>query len=120
MEIPIGGAPPPDKSGTVVNYRETSRGGSPLLDGSDEFDAAAPNVVVIGDALFSDPPPRLDPRDIIVGSFRALDGMSSFSLGFVAAEPEIVKRVTTWKQASSICAPSPPQRAALWALGARP
>ncbi len=57
---------------------------------------------------------------IVIGSLDGLHAMGPLRLGFVAAPPEILKGITKWKQASSICSPAPSQRAALWALGVRP
>jgi len=81
---------------------------------------ATPRVITIGDRLFRDVDVSVDPADVIIGSLDGLDGMNPFTLGFVAGEPETVAKITKWKQASSICAPGPSQRAALWALGVRP
>lgn len=121
MGIAIGETVPSRPQGGVALYREMRGGDSSNPGGGvDGSGAESPSIVVVGDGLFRDGTLRLDPRDIVVGSFDGLDGMSSFSLGFVAAEPDVVKRITTWKQASSICAPAPPQRAALWAMGVRP
>ena len=64
--------------------------------------------------------PTRHPDAIVIGSLAGLEGMRPFHLGFVAAEPETLARITKWKQASSICSPAPSQRAALWALGVRP
>ena len=92
-------------------------------------------IRVLGDALFKDQKPPGDPseadagpwssslgdpEDVMIGTLDAVDGMAPFTLGFVAAAPETVTKITKWKQASSICAPAPSQRAALWALGVRP
>ena len=57
---------------------------------------------------------------IVIGSLDGLAAMHPFSLGFVAAPVAVRPRIAKWKQASSICSPAPSQRAALWALGARP
>ncbi len=77
-------------------------------------------IQVLGDALFKEAPSLGDPDDILLGTLDAVHGMAPFTLGFVAATPETVTKITKWKQASSICAPGPSQRAALWALGVRP
>jgi len=95
----------------------------PLLDWTDvnvSDGAATSPIVTIGDRLFRDDGLDLDPDEIIIGSLDGLDGMRPFTLGFVAAQPDTVATITKWKQASSICAPGPSQRAALWALGVRP
>ena len=94
-----------DTSDGVVRYRVPASGVS---------------VVVLADALFRENPPTCEPDEVLVGSFSSLVGMAPFTLGFAAAEPDVVKRITKWKQASSICSPAPSQRAALWALGVRP
>jgi hypothetical protein len=83
-------------------------------------------IRVLADALFKDVDPTDDPAvlgdpdDVLIGTLDTVEGMTPFTLGFVAAAPEMVARITKWKQASSICAPGPSQRAALWALGVRP
>ncbi len=77
-------------------------------------------VIVIGTALFGGDHAVLEPTDIIIGSLRGLEGMRPFTLGFVAASPDTLTKITKWKQASSICSPAPSQRAALWAFGVRP
>jgi hypothetical protein len=92
-------------------------------------------IRIIGDALFKNEEPSGDlsvddagprnpslgdPDDVLIGTLDAVDGMAPFTLGFVAAALETVTKITKWKQASSICAPGPSQRAALWALGVRP
>ena len=95
----------------------------PLLDWTDvkvSEGAATSPIVTIGDRLFGDDGFDLDPDEIIIGSLDGLDGMRPFTLGFVGAQPDTVATITKWKQASSICAPGPSQRAALWALGVRP
>ena len=79
------------------------------------------NICALGDALYGERSEVLKlPSDtIIVGSLSSLLGAHGFDLGFVSAEASLLKRVTSWKQASSICAPSPSQRVALWTLGER-
>lgn len=81
---------------------------------------STPKVMVIGATLFSAHLMTIDPTDVVVGSLDGLDGMQPFRLGFVAGDPDTIAAITKWKQASSICAPSPSQRAALWALGVEP
>ncbi len=85
---------------------------------------AAGRIHAIGDRLFRSND-REHPDDaladvIAIGSLDGLKAMRPFRLGFVAAPPETLARITKWKQASSICSPAPSQRAALWALGVRP
>ena len=85
---------------------------------------AAGRIHAIGDRLFR-PGDQRHPDDalahvIVIGSLDGLEAMHPFRLGFVAAPPETLARITKWKQASSICSPAPSQRAALWALGVRP
>lgn len=83
-------------------------------------------VHALGDRLFAADAARGARPDnpgehvIVIGSLDGLHAMRPFRLGFVAAPPEILKGITRWKQASSICSPAPSQRAALWALGVRP
>lgn len=84
------------------------------------------SVHVLGDRLFAadaapvDQPDSVAEHVIVIGSLDGLHAMRPFRLGFVAAPPEILKGITRWKQASSICSPAPSQRTALWALGVRP
>ena len=84
-------------------------------------------VHAIGNRLFDQaatseglPAPAAPADTVVIGSLDSLAGMRPFRLGFVAAPPEVLAGITKWKQASSICSPAPSQRAALWALGARP
>lgn len=79
-------------------------------------------ILTVGDNLYGENVEALGlPSDtIIVGSLSSLLGIHGFDLGFVSAEATLLKGVTAWKQASSICAPSPSQRAALWKLGEKP
>ena len=91
-----------------------------------------PSIHTVGSRLFAAPAtrpphtaaasrtPAVRPHDIVIGSLDGLRAMRPFRLGFVAAPPETLARITKWKQASSICSPAPSQRAALWALGVRP
>jgi hypothetical protein len=110
-----GGLGPP--SGTVARYRELDAG-VPGRAGEDDS-ASLPRICAVGARLFLDEPLPLEAADIVVGTLDALVDMGPFSLGFVAAEPGVLKDITRWKQASSICSPAPSQRAALWALGVR-
>ena len=103
LEIPI--EPDPDGADVGLRYHDPRSGVS---------------IRVVGDTLFRDHPTVGAPDDILMGTLDALDGMAPFTLGFVAAAPDVVKRITKWKQASSICSPGPSQRAALWALETRP
>jgi hypothetical protein len=103
LEIPI--EPNPEGEDAGLRYRDPRSGVA---------------IRVLGDTLFSDRPAVGAPNDILIGTLDALDGMAPFRLGFVAAAPDAVKKITKWKQASSICAPGPSQRAALWALEVRP
>lgn len=75
-----------------------------------------PYVRDLGSRLFSDERIGVRPDELIIGDLGGLE-MAPFNLGFVAGPPALVATITKWKQASSICAPSPPQRAALTALG---
>ena len=107
---------------------------------ADPADSPVPVVHIVGDRLFASASGRADrsgtqPRAavephappggtldqvIVIGSLDGLSAMRPFRLGFVAAPPKTLARITKWKQASSICSPAPSQRAALWALGVRP
>ena len=82
------------------------------------FEASGAAPVRVREPPSVNAPPR-HPDAIVIGTLAGL-GMRPFTLGFVAAEPETLGRITKWKQASSICSPAPSQRAALWALGVRP
>ncbi|HIF39415.1 MAG TPA: hypothetical protein EYQ69_09610 [Gemmatimonadetes bacterium] len=79
-------------------------------------------ICAFGNALYGEGSEilKLASDTIMVGSLSSLLGIHGFDLGFVSAEASLLKRITSWKQASSICAPSPSQRVALWALGERP
>tara|TARA_B100000586_G_C20067141_1_gene409007 strand:+ start:357 stop:1085 length:729 start_codon:yes stop_codon:yes gene_type:complete len=79
-------------------------------------------IYAFGDILFGEEIEglKLKPDTIVVGSLSSVLGIHGFDLGFVSAEASVLKAITAWKQASSICAPSPSQRVALWALGERP
>ena len=79
-------------------------------------------ICALGDTLFGEEVTGLKfpPSTILLGSLSSLLGKHGFDLGFVSADTSVLKGITGWKQASSICAPSPSQRAALWALGERP
>jgi len=104
-----------------LHYRDTDHTGA-QADGG--LDPSVPCVHRVGGHLFGpegwtwreDVPANL----IVLGSLDGLEAMHPFRLGFVAAEPRTLAGITKWKQASSICSPAPSQRAALWALGARP
>ncbi|MCY3610306.1 MAG: hypothetical protein OXH51_02120 [Gemmatimonadetes bacterium] len=104
-----------------LHYRDTGKTGAQA---DSRLDRSVPIVHNVGGFLFGSEGWTLQgdlPADLIViGSLDGLDGMLPFRLGFVAAPPEILAAITRWKQASSICSPAPSQRAALWALGARP
>ena len=124
-------------TGTVAGtalYREVdspSEGGSPASEESPTIDATGgllfrgyspaeqPSAEHAPDPLPPDAP-RNPPDTIVIGDLSSLGGLGPFRLGFVAADPEVLKQITKWKQASSICSPGPSQRAALWALGVRP
>lgn len=54
--------------------------------------------------------------DIVIGDWDELPGLSSFRVGYVAAAPELAKKIRAWKQALSICTAAPSQRAVLLAL----
>jgi len=107
-----------------LHYRDTTQNGETAAQADGRLDDSVPCVHTVGGSLFGsegrtlggDAPANL----IVVGSLDGLDGMHPFRLGFVAAEPQTLAGITRWKQASSICSPAPSQRAALWALGARP
>jgi len=103
MGITMG--PDPEGAAGGVRYRETESGTT---------------IRILGDSLFREAPSVGAAADVLVGTLDALSGMAPFSLGFVAGAPEVVKKITKWKQASSICSPGPSQRAALWSMEARP
>jgi hypothetical protein len=120
MEIPVVEALDEASERPAAHFRPV---GTPPLDPTPSdvpSPLPTPRIVAVGDALFGGDPPVDSPDDILVGSLDGIDGMAPFTLGFVAAEPELVKRITKWKQASAICSPAPSQRAALFALGVRP
>lgn len=126
----------------------TASGTATAARADDRPDAAVPSVHAVAGQLFApalgpddrsgEGPPTAIPPDppaatstdppagdrlehaIVIGSLDGLEGMRPFRLGFVAAPPKTLAGITKWKQASSICSPAPSQRAALWALGARP
>lgn len=75
-----------------------------------------PFVRDLGSTLFGDERLGVRPDELLIGDLRSLP-IAPFDVGFVAGPPKLVAAVTKWKQASSICAPSPSQRAALTALG---
>ena len=89
---------------TGVNVVADDPGGDALL------------VRDLGSDLFGEARIGVRPDEIVVGDLDGL-GLAPFSVGFVAGPPDVVAAITKWKQASSICAPSPSQRAALSALG---
>jgi len=101
-----------------IAYREL-RGGANMEFSSGRFDT---EICALGDTLYGEEVPGLkfSPNTILLGSLSSLLGKHGFDLGFVSADTSVLKGITGWKQASSICAPSPSQRAALWALGERP
>ena len=101
-----------------IAYREL-RGGANMEFSSGRFDT---EICALGDTLYGEEVPGLKffPNTILLGSLSSLLGKHGFDLGFVSADTSVLKGITGWKQASSICAPSPSQRAALWALGERP
>lgn len=112
-----------DGGSVVFAYTEPSRGAAGGADEHGRLDLSVPRLHAIGDRLFR--PGRGRPHDalaniVVIGSLDGLDAMRPFRLGFVAAPPETLAGITSWKQASSICSPAPSQRAALWALGMRP
>lgn len=107
-----------------LHYSDITEDRAAALPMESRLDHSAPGVHAVGGSLFG---PRnrtlradLPANLIVIGSLDGLDGMRPFGLGFVAAEPGTLAGITRWKQASSICSPAPSQRAALWALGARP
>lgn len=108
----------------TLQYRDTIEDGAAERTPDSPLDHSVPCVHATGSALFGSPgrTSRVDvPASVIViGSLDGLGQMLPFRLGFVAAEPATLAGITKWKQASSICSPAPSQRAALWALGARP
>ena len=85
-------------------------------------------IEATGGLLFEDHPSETarkeasnEDRDpIVIGDLSGLRRLGPFRLGFVAADPDMLTKITKWKQASSICSPAPSQRAALWALGVQP
>ncbi len=99
-------------------YREFKRD----IDMGRPWGSVDTEIWALGDALYGEEVASLKlPRaTILVGSLSSLLGRYGFDLGFVSAEAPVLKAITAWKQASSICAPSPSQRAALWVLGERP
>jgi aspartate/methionine/tyrosine aminotransferase len=101
-----------------IAYREL-RGGANMEFSSGRFDT---EICALGDTLYGKEAAGLkfSPNTILLGSLSSLLGKHGFDLGFVSADTSVLKGITGWKQASSICAPSPSQRAALWALGERP
>ena len=108
----------------TLHYRDTVGDGAAGRPTDSPLDHSVPSVHAAGSSLFEsrgrtsrgDVPAGL----IVIGSLDGLAGMQPFRLGFVAAPPRTLAGITKWKQASSICSPSPSQRAALWALGVRP
>jgi len=101
-----------------IAYRELRRGAN-MESSSGRFDT---EICTLGDTLYGEEVAGLkfSPNTILLGSLSSLLGKHGFDLGFVSADTSVLKGITGWKQASSICAPSPSQRAALWALGERP
>lgn len=77
---------------------------------------SVPFVRDVGSALFGDERLGVRPDELLIGDLESLP-IAPFDIGFVAGPPQLVASITKWKQASSICAPSPSQRAALTALG---
>lgn len=108
----------------TLQYRDTIEDRAAERTPDSPLDHSVPCVHATGSSLFGSPgrTSRVDvPASVIViGSLDGLGQMLPFRLGFVAAEPATLAGITKWKQASSICSPAPSQRAALWALGARP
>ena len=104
--------------GISIAYREL-RGGASMGSSSVRFET---EICALGDTLFGEEVTGLkfSPSTILLGSLSSLLGKHGFDLGFVSADTSVLKGITGWKQASSICAPSTSQRAALWALGERP
>ncbi len=108
----------------AFNYTDRAHSAAHGTHAHDPRDHSVPRIHAIGDRLFRSND-RQHPDDaladvIVIGSLDGLQAMRPFRLGFVAAPPETLARITKWKQASSICSPAPSQRAALWALGVRP
>ena len=101
-----------------IAYREL-RGGANMGSSSVRLET---EICALGDTLFGEEVTGLKfpPSTILLGSLSSVLGKHGFDLGFVSADTSVLKGITGWKQASSICAPSPSQRAALWALGERP
>tara|TARA_B110001454_G_scaffold217330_1_gene242418 strand:+ start:654 stop:1382 length:729 start_codon:yes stop_codon:yes gene_type:complete len=114
MDIRVYG---PEDTSIPVSYWELDSGsGEEWFRGN-----TGTKICALGDALYGERSEilKLASDTIIVGSLSSLLGVHGFDLGFVSAESSLLKRVTSWKQASSICAPSPSQRVALWTLGER-
>ena len=104
-------------------YTDQAHGAARGPHAHDPRDHSVPHIHAIGDRLFrpgDQGHPDAVAHVIVIGSLDGLEAMRPFRLGFVAAPPETLARITKWKQASSICSPAPSQRAALWALGVRP
>jgi len=104
MEIPVD--PDPESTDDGLSFHDPASGVTIRVVGAAPFEPGHAGPIAEED-------------DVVVGQLE-VDQMAPFTLGFAAAEPEQIKRITKWKQASSICAPGPSQRAALWALGERP
>ena len=78
------------------------------------------DILNLGSALASGCPAGIPPyaadRTLILGSFDALPGASSFRIGYLAGPERFTRRAAVWKQAFSICSAAPSQRAVLKAL----
>jgi len=74
------------------------------------------SIVVLGAEPFGRDLGPLPPATTYVGSLDGLPGLATFRVGFVCAAKELTPKIRGWKQALSICAPAPSQRAALLAL----
>ena len=116
-----------DPDAAAFNYTDRAHSAAHGTHAPHPRDHSVPRIHAIGHRLFR--PDAAEHRDdavadlanvIVIGSLDGLQAMHPFRLGFVAAPPETLARITKWKQASSICSPAPSQRAALWALGVRP
>lgn len=100
----------------AVYHQTDSKGERPL------HVAAEPQAILaLGDMLFSQCSGRAGPlrnttQSIMIGHLDTLPGMDLFRLGYAAGPPELVKGITTWKQAFSICSAAPSQRAAMFAI----